>query len=117
MSVSRPCFAGSASRPHDLIVPVGLLSQPVSSDSGDVLPGGSLIYAPDAASSVGVPSVRPGTIPFVSCRAVAYGQLLLATHERMMTGGLVACDWLRPVTRGAWCVSPPISVVPHTAVS
>ena len=29
----------------------------------------------------------------------AYGRLLLATHECLMTGGLVACDWLRPVTR------------------
>ena len=47
----------------------------------------------------------------------AYGRLVLATHERMMAGGLVACDWLRPVTRGAWCVAPPISVVEHADVS
>ena len=62
-------------------------------------------------------SVRPGTVPFMSCRAGAYGWLALATHERMMTGGLVACDWLRPVTQGAWRVAPPISVVTHTAMS
>ena len=35
----------------------------------------------------------------VSC-SCAYGRLLLETHEHMMTGGLVACDWLRPVTQG-----------------
>ena len=48
-----------------------------------------MIDAPAPASYVGVPSVRTGTVPFVSCRAGAYGRLLLATHERMMTGGLV----------------------------
>ena len=37
--------------------------------------------------------------------------------KRMMTGGLVACDWLRPVTQGAWRVAPPISVVAHADVS
>ena len=31
----------------------------------------------DPASSVGVPSVRPGAVPFVSCRAGAYGRLLI----------------------------------------
>ena len=35
---------------------------------------------------------------FFRCDLVAYGQLLLATYERMMTGGLSACDWLMPVT-------------------
>ena len=34
----------------------------------------------------------------------------------MMTGGLVACDWLRPVMRGAWRVAPLISVVEHADV-
>ena len=33
--------------------------------------------------------------------ASAYGRLLLANHEQMMTCGLVACDWLGPVTRGS----------------
>ena len=64
-----------------------------------------MIDAPAPASSVGVPLVQPGTVPFVSCRAGAYDRLLLATHERMMTGNLVACDWLRPVTRGVWHVA------------
>ena len=67
-------------------------------------------------SSDGVPSMRPGLLPFVSVRASAYGRLLLATHERMMTGGLAACDWLAPVTRGAWRVAPPISVVEQADV-
>ena len=95
----------------------GLLSQPVSSNSEDVLPVGIMIDAPAPALSAGVPSVHPSAVPFVSCRAGAYGRLLLATHERMMTGGLVACDWLRPVTWRAWRVAPPISVVTHTAAS
>ena len=45
---------------------------------------------------------------FVSHRAGAYGRLLLAMHECMLTGTLSACDWLMPVTRGAWRVAPPV---------
>ena len=56
-----------------------------------------------------VTSVQPGSVPFVSHRVRAFGRLLLATYERMMTGGLSACHWLAPVTRGAWRVAPPIS--------
>ena len=62
-------------------------------------------------------SVRPGSVPFVSHRAGAYGRLLLATYEHMMTGGLSACDWLAPLTRGAWRVAPPISEGENTDVS
>ena len=58
-----------------------------------------------------------GLIPFVSNRAGAYGRLLLATHEHIITGGLTACDWFTPVTRGAWRVAPPISVVEQADVS
>ena len=61
--------------------------------------------------------MRPGAVPSMSSRAGAYGWLLLATHARMLTGGLVTCDWLRPVTRGVWRVAPPISVAMHTAVN
>ena len=89
-----------ASDCYDLLEPAELLSQLARSEWGDVLTGGTIFDVPDPASSVGVPSVRPGTVPFVSCRAGAYGRLVLATHERMMTGGLVACNWLRPVMRG-----------------
>ena len=70
-----------ASDRHDLLEQAGLLSQPAC--SGDVSPGGTLSYLPDPASSVGVPSVLPGAVPFVPCRAGAYGRLLLATHKRM----------------------------------
>ena len=35
-------------------------------------------------------SLRRGTVPFVSDRAGAYGRLLLAIYECMMTGGLLA---------------------------
>ena len=66
-------------------------------------PGENSTGVPGPASYNGVTSVRPGSVPFVSDRAGAYGRLLLATHELMMTGGLVACDWLRPVTWRAWC--------------
>ena len=45
---------------------------------------------------------RPGSVPFVSNRSGAYGQLLLAVYVRWKTGLLVPSDWLRPVTRGAW---------------
>ena len=54
--------------------------------------------------------VRPGSVPYVSHRARVYGQLLLATYECRKTGTLSACDWLSPVTRGAWQVAPPIDV-------
>ena len=111
-----------ASDHHDLLEPAGLLSQPALSDSGDMLLSGTIFNVPDPTSPVEVPLVQPGAVPFVFCRAGAYGRLLLATHERMMTGDLVACDWLRPVTRGGggggvWRVAPPISVVAHTDVS
>ena len=98
----------------------------VSSSDGDVLPGGNTVSVfgvtgvPGVyvSSSDGVPSVRPGSIPFVSDRPGAYGRLLLETHERMMTGGLFVCDWPTPVTRRAWRVAPPtISVVEHSDVS
>ena len=48
--------------------------------------------------------IRPGSVPLVSHRAGAYGQLLVATYERMMTGALSACDWLRPLhgVLGEW---------------
>ena len=52
------------------------------------------------SSSDAVPSVWPSSVPFVSDRASAFGRLLLATHEHMMTGGLAACDWLKLVTGG-----------------
>ena len=45
---------------------------------------------------------RAGSIPFVSERPGAYGQLLLAVYVRWKTGLLISSDWLRPVTRGAW---------------
>ena len=90
-----------------------------------MLPGGNTVSVPGVtsvpdvhvSSSDEVPSVRPGSVPFVSDRAGAYGLLLLATHERMMTGGLSACDWLTSVTRVAWRVAPPIGVVEHADIS
>ena len=42
----------------------------------------------------------PGSVPFVSHRPGAYGQLLLAVHMRWKTSLLVASDWLGPVTWG-----------------
>ena len=53
-------------------------------------------------------SVRPGSVPFVSHRAGAYGQLLLTTYDRMMSGSLSACDWLTPVMRGGSRLAPPV---------
>ena len=65
-----------------------------------------------------VPLVRPGSVPFMTEQAGAYGWLLLATHKRMMTGGLAACDWLTPVTRGGGGGrTAPISVVEQADVS
>ena len=43
---------------------------------------------------------RLGSVPFVSHRPGAYGQLLLAVYVRWKTGLLVVSDWLRPVTWG-----------------
>ena len=100
---------------------------PVQSSDGDVLLGGNTVGVPGVSSVTGehsvyvsspdgVPSVRPGSVPFVSDRTVAYGWLLLATHEHMMTGGLSACDWFTPVTRGVWRAAAPISIVEHVDV-
>ena len=50
---------------------------------------------------------RPGSIPFVSEKAGAYGRLLLAVYVRWKTGLLISSDWLGPVTRGAWRVVLP----------
>ena len=61
--------------------------------------------------------MRPGAVLLVSCRASDWGRLLLATHVRILTGGLVTRDWLRPMTREAWLVVPPISIEAHTAGS
>ena len=46
-------------------------------------------------------------VPFVSHRAGAYGRLILATYECIVTGGLSACDWLTHVTLGGCRVAPP----------
>ena len=48
---------------------------------------------------------------------IGAGCSILATHVRMLTGGLITSDWLIPVTWEAWLVAPPISVDAHTAVS
>ena len=53
-------------------------------------------------ASIHTCSGRPGSVPYVSFRAWAYGRLLLATYRRMQTGTLSACDWLTPVIRGTW---------------
>ena len=76
-----------------------------------------LFDASAPALSAGGPSVRPGTVPFMSCQAGAYGWLLLSTHERILTGGLVACDWLRPVTRGrgVWLLQSALRRTPLSA--
>ena len=61
--------------------------------------------------------MRPGVVLLVSCRAGDGGRLLPATHARILTGGLVTCDWPRPVTWEAWLVAPPITVEAHTTGS
>ena len=50
-----------------------------------------------------------GLVPFVSHWLGAYGQLLLVVYVRWQTGLLVASDWLRPVMRGGWRATPPIT--------
>ena len=70
--------------------------------SGGVLLGEMITGETSVSVCAGVPLVRPGSVPFVSHRAGAYAQLFLATYERMMTGGLSACDWLTAVMRGVW---------------
>ena len=52
-------------------------------------------------------SERPGSVPYVFFQTGVYGQLLLATYEGRQTGTLPACEWLTPVTRGAWRLAPP----------
>ena len=76
------------------------LSQPASSNPGELTAGGPLIDVSAPALPTVGQLVRPGSVPFVSCWAGAYGRLLLSTHERMLTDGLMTCDRLRHVTRG-----------------
>ena len=52
-------------RPTTPCALTGLFSQPAPSDSGDLLPGGTTTGVPVPASCVGVPSVRPGSVPFI----------------------------------------------------
>ena len=82
-----------------------LLSPPAAGET--LLCGEKTPVDSSALVSTEILLVRPGSVPFVSHRAGAYGRLLLATYERMKTGTLAACDWLTPVTRGAWRVAPP----------
>ena len=69
-----PCLSASKvlrdpllGRMNDLIVPAGLLSQLVSSDSGDVLPSGNMIDAPALLRLLGF--LRCGQAPFHLCPA------------------------------------------------
>ena len=55
--------------------------------------------------------LRCVSAPSRSCPAESAGSLL-ATHERMLTGGLVSSDWLRPVTRGrVWIAGSVIALL------
>ena len=75
---SRQCLSGSASQSHDLMTLAGL-SQPSSSDSGDVLQGETIIDAPALHRWLGF--LWCTLAPFRSYPAGAYGRLLLATHK------------------------------------
>ena len=73
----------------------GGLNQPATSNPRELITADPLIDVSASALSTGDQLVRPGAVPFMSCRADAYGRLFLATHERRLTGGLVTCDWFR----------------------
>ena len=80
-----------------------LISPPQDDNAGEVVLSGEEIPGDsDMLVSTEINLVHPGLVPFVSHRAGAYGRLLLATYERMMTDGLPTCDWLMPVTRDGW---------------
>ena len=115
MAVIRPTGQGRM-YVHELTI------GPSTSTGGSGRPGKadepselSELGEPGAASMIAsygkVHSGWPGSVPFVSDRAGAYGWLLLATYECMKT-----YDWLMPVILGAWRAAPPISVVDHADV-
>ena len=87
------------------------LTQPASSDPGELITECFLFHVSDSALCTGGHLVRHGAVLLVSCRAGDGARLLPATDVRILTGGLMTCDWLRPVTREVWLVSPPITTV------
>ena len=111
MSGSRRSFSGGICSGDTS--KFSLLSQPASSDPGELITEGFLIVVSAPVLSPGGSLVRPErSYILVSCQAGDWGQLLLATHARMLTGRLVTRDW-----QEAWLVAPPISVEAQTAVS
>ena len=128
---NRRCPPGFAHHPSDLMaLAIKLsahrgfcvsfdkpLSQPASSDSGELITECFLIDVSDTAWCTEGQLVRPEALLLLSCRVGDGGRLLPATHAWILTGGPMTCDWLRPVTREVWLVAPPINVEVHTAVS
>ena len=80
----------------------------ITGEGGGVSSGEEITSDSSVLVSTEIHSVRPGSVSIVSRRASPYGRQLLATYERMMTGGLSACDWLTPVTCGGWRLAPPV---------
>ena len=103
----RQCLTGSTHHPSDLITSARLLSTQGGLRTSWVLPfhipphrtPGDWLQMELWLMCVPLPFLVCW-VPFVTCRAGAYGRLTLVTHARMLTGGLVTCDWLRPVTHG-----------------
>ena len=123
----RQCHTGFAHRPLDLMTLTSLLSahrgfrvslfQPFKQPAlSELITECFLIDVSDPALCTGSQLVRPGGVLLVSCRAVDWDWLLPATRARMLTGGLVTYVSLRPLTREAWLVAPPISMEAHAAV-
>ena len=93
------------------------LSSPAASDPGELITECFLIDVYDPALCTEGQLVQTGAVLLVSCRAGDGGWLLPATHAQILTGELMTCDWLRPVTQEVWLVAPPINVEAHTTVS
>ena len=84
--------------PEDLDLDLDGLAQ------AHLAPEGRAPEGPSGGKDLPAHTRHPGSVPFVSNRAGAYGRLLLATYVRWQT-----CDWLRPVTRGGWRTARPIA--------
>ena len=89
------------------------LLQLASSDPGELITACVLFDVYDPELSPG----RPGVSLLVSCQFGDWGQLLLTTCARTLTGGLVPCGWLNPVMCRVWLVVPPINVKACTTVT
>ena len=93
------------------------LSQPASSNPDKLIEDGPLIDVSAPALCTGVNWCAPERSCWCPAEPVIEIDYSWQAMSGLLAGGLVTCDWLRPVTWDAWLMAPPFSVAAHTAVS